>query len=110
MFAQLPETIILNLDPTSPQQSIATILADLDKAELNRLAIDVILEQRRCLEHAQDLFDRIENFDPTRDKLDDLRHDYRMALLMMKAHHQIASAVIDKLGYVPNFQECRSEH
>jgi hypothetical protein len=106
----LPETNILNLDPTSPQQSIAAVLADLDDAELNRLAIDVILEQRRRLEHAQDLFDRIEKVDTTREKLDDLRHHYRLALLMMKAHHQIASAVIDKLGYVPNFQECRSEH
>ena len=44
------------------------------------------------------------------EETEDLRHDYRLALLMMRAYHQITSAVIDKLGRVPRLPEDETSH
>ncbi|WAP66796.1 transcriptional repressor TraM [Jiella pelagia] len=100
----MPKSSSVHLKPTSAGGSIAAILDNLDECKLERLACDVIREQRRRLDDAQSLYDRLSN-DPacTADdaEADEIWHNYRLALLMMKAHHQIASAILDELGYVP---------
>ena len=109
----LPEPISLNLEPTKPKHSIAAILAGLNDVALERLALDVIREQRRHLERAQTLYEKLSVLEaeaPLGDETEDLRHDYRLALLMMRAHHQITSAVIDKLGRVPRLRQDETSH
>ncbi|MAZ15911.1 MAG: hypothetical protein CL535_06210 [Ahrensia sp.] len=109
----LPEPISLNLEPSSSKHSIAAILAGLNEVALERVAMDVIREQRRHLEHAQTLYEKLSVLEaeaPLGDEIEDLRHDYRMALLKMRAHHQITSAVIDRLGRVPRLPEDETSH
>lgn len=109
----MPEPISLNLEPSSPKHSVAAILAGLNESALERLAIDVIREQRRHLEHAQTLYEKLSALEaeaPLNEETEDLRHDYRLALLMMRAHHQITSAVIDKLGRVPRLPDDETSH
>ena len=109
----LPEPIRLNLEPSSPKHSIAAILAGLNDVALERLALDVIREQRRHLEHAQTLYEKLSVLEAEAlldEETEDLRHDYRLALLMMRAYHQITSAVIDKLGRVPRLPEDETSH
>ena len=109
----MPEPISLNLEPSSPNHSIAAILAGLNEAALERLALDVIREQRRHLERAQTLYEKLSVLEaeaPLDEETEDIRHEYRLALLMMRAHHQITSAVIDKLGRVPRLPEDETSH
>ncbi|WP_223479854.1 transcriptional repressor TraM [Oricola indica] len=109
----MPEPISLNLETLSPKQSIAAILAGLNEQALERVALDVIREQRRFLENAQTLYEKLSVLEaeaPLGDETEDLRHDYRLALLMMRAHHQVMSAVIDKLGRVPRLPEDETSH
>lgn len=89
------------------------MLAGLNEVALERLALDVIREQRRHLEHAQSLYEELSELEaeaPVDEGTEDLRHDYRLALLMMRTHHQITSAVIDKLGRVPRLPEDETSH
>ncbi|MCI5073706.1 transcriptional repressor TraM [Oricola sp.] len=109
----MPQPIILNLEPSLPKHSIAAILAGLNESALERLALDVIREQRRHLEHAQTLYEKLSTLEakaPLDERTEEIRHDYRLALLMMRAHHQITSAVIDKLGRVPRLPEDETSH
>ncbi len=104
----LPEPISFNLEPSPPKQSIAAFLAGLNERALERVALDVIREQRRRLEHAQALYEKLSTLEaeaPLDEAAETLRHDYRLALLMMHGNHQIASVVIDKLGRVPRLPE-----
>ena len=81
------------------------MLDGLPKAEIERLVVEIILENRRRLEHAQTLFERLEAIASTGEDgggLERLRRDYILAQLMLSAHHDIVSAVIDALGYVPD--------
>lgn len=106
----MSELISLILEPTSPKHSIATVLADLSTEELERLATDVILEQRRRIDTAQCLFEKLQEEASDAADLQDIQRDYRFALLMMKAQHLITSVVIDKLGYVPVIAETQAEN
>jgi len=109
----LLEPISLNLELSSPKHSIAAILAGLNEPALERVAIDVIREQRRRLEHAQALYEKLSALKAEAlpdDETENLRHEYRLALLMMRAHHQITSAVIDRLGRVPRLPEDETSH
>jgi TraR antiactivator len=113
MFALLPEPISLNLEPSSPTHSIAAILNGLDASALERVALDVIREQRRLLERAQALYENLSTLEAEarlNQETENLRHDYRLALLMMRAHHQITSAVIDKLGRMLRLPEDETSH
>ncbi|WP_162787280.1 transcriptional repressor TraM [Notoacmeibacter marinus] len=104
----MPEPISFNLEPSSPKQSIASILAGLSEHALERVALDAIREQRRRLEHAQALYEKLSMLEaeaPLDEDAETLRRDYRLALLMMHVHHQIASVVIDKLGHIPLLPE-----
>lgn len=110
---QLSEPFALKLEPSSAKHSIAAILVGLNEPALERVALDVIREQRRRLEHAQALYEKLSTLEanaPLEEEGEDLRHDYRLALLMMRAHHQITSAVIDRLGRVPRLPEDETSH
>ena len=103
----------ISLELSSPKHSIAAILAGLNEPALERVAIDVIREQRRRLEHAQALYEKLSALKAEAlpdDETENLRHEYRLALLMMRAHHQITSAVIDRLGRVPRLPEDETSH
>ncbi len=79
----------LNLDPSSPKHSIAAILSGLNEPALERVAVDVIREQRRFLEKAQTLYKKLSPLEaeaPLDDEMEEIRHEYRLALLMMRAH------------------------
>lgn len=88
----------------SAKRSISSLLANLSKTELERLAVGVILQNRHYLERAQDLYDQLQgdelgnagNEDNT-----ELHHNYHLALITLNGHHQVVSAVISALGYVP---------
>ena len=110
---QLSEPFALNLEPSSANHPIAAILAGLNESALERVARDVIREQRSRLEHAQALFEKLSTLEadaPLDEETENLRHEYRLALLMMRAHHQVTSAVIDKLGRVPRLPEAETSH
>jgi hypothetical protein len=88
----------------SAQRSIASLLEGLSDSECERLGVDVILQNRRYLEHAQALFDRLQagvQDQGTEQDGDHLRHDYHLALIILNGHHEVVRAVIDALGYVP---------
>lgn len=88
-------------------------MVGLNETALERVALDVIREQRRILEQAQALYEKLSTLEAEAsldEEIEDLRHDYRLALLMMRAHHQITSAVIDKLGHVPRLPEDETNH
>ncbi|UUP20044.1 transcriptional repressor TraM [Nitratireductor thuwali] len=83
---------------------IQTLLAGLTQDELEHVANDVIRDNRSRLQAAQELFEeigRIEAAGPMDERLEQLRHDYRIAMLNLHAQHQIVSLVVERLGFVP---------
>lgn len=91
----------------SAERSIASLFENLSEVERERLAIDVIKQNRRYLEHAQNLFERLRDSNEAIAahgdvRRDDLRHEYHFALVNLSGHHQVVRAVIDALGYVPD--------
>ena len=104
----MPDIRSLELKPDCPKHAIETILAELEQDELERLAIDIIREQRCRLAKAQELYELLGTLGQGsgEDSLaDQRRHEYRLALVMLKAHHPIAATVINKLGYIPSLPE-----
>ncbi|MCP1201087.1 transcriptional repressor TraM [Notoacmeibacter sp. MSK16QG-6] len=98
---------------SSPRLSIERILSNLTPTELEQLAIAVIRNQRERLEAAQTLYDRLDasRKGAHQDAADELvKHEYTLAMLMMTTHHQVTSAVIDKLGYVPTISGGETAH
>lgn len=98
-------------DAPSAQRSISSLLENLSRSELERLAVDVILQNRRHLEHAQALYERLQGSKQDNaedDDSGDLHHDYHLALITLNGHHQVASAVINALGYVPDIPDDRN--
>lgn len=85
----------------SAKRSISSLVETLSKPELERLAVDVILQNRRYLEHAQALYERLHSEDLHEEDSGQLYHDYHLALINLNGHHQVVSAVIAALGYVP---------
>ncbi|WP_306050941.1 transcriptional repressor TraM [Oceaniradius stylonematis] len=97
----------------SAERSIASLLENLSEVERERLAVDVIRQNRRYLEHAQTLFERLRNSDGAiavhgDAGRNDLRHEYHFALVNLSGHHQVVRAVIDALGYVPDVPDATS--
>lgn len=83
---------------------IQALLGDLTGDELERVAVAVIRENRSRLQEAQELFEeigRLEVTDPANEPLEQLRHDYRVSMLNLHAHHQLVSMVVELLGFVP---------
>lgn len=104
----MPDIRSLELKPDCSKRAIETILTELEQDELERLAIDIIREQRYRLAKAQELYELLGTLGQGsgEDSLaDQRRHEYRLALVMMKAHHPIAVTVINKLGYMPPLPE-----
>ncbi|MFC3721901.1 transcriptional repressor TraM [Neoaquamicrobium sediminum] len=89
----------------SARRSISSLLDGVPESELEQLAIEVILQNRRHLQHAQDLFERLEAHGPDADdngELQQLRHNYHLALITLNGHHEVVSAVVGALGHVPD--------
>ncbi|WP_158598536.1 transcriptional repressor TraM [Notoacmeibacter ruber] len=89
---------------SSPSLAMDNALSKLTPEQLERLAVAVICAQRRRVDHAQRLYDRLDSIQKsasTKDGEGDTLYHYTNAVLSMKAHHQIAAAVIDRLGYIP---------
>jgi hypothetical protein len=89
----------------SATRSISSLLDGVPESELEQLAIEVILQNRRHLQHAQYLFERLEAHGPDTDdneELQQLRHDYHLALITLNGHHEVVSAVVSALGNVPD--------
>ena len=106
--AILPDFLSLELKPNCSRHAIETILAQLEQDELEQLAIDIIREQRCRLAKAQELYEllgTLEQGSGDDSLVGQRRHEYRLALVMMKAHHPIAATVINKLGYMPPLPE-----
>ena len=104
----MPDIRSLELKPDCSRYAIETILAELEQDELERLAIDIIREQRCRLAKAQELYELLGTLGQGsgEDSLaNQRRHEYRLALVMMNAHHPIAAIVIDRLGYIPQLPE-----
>mgnify|MGYP002623274780 CR=1 FL=1 len=89
----------------SGQRSITSLLKNLSESELERLAVEIILQNRRYLQHAQALFDRLQAGVPDQAAEQDgehLLHDYHLALINLNGHHEVVGTLIDALGYVPD--------
>lgn len=83
---------------------IQALLAQLTEEELEHVAIAVIRENRTRLQKAQELFEqigRLEAAGPPDARLEQLRHDYRIAMLDLHAQHQVVSLVVERLGFLP---------
>lgn len=83
---------------------IHTLLAELTKDELERVAVTLVREHRTRLNTAQNLFEEIGRSEAAGTEgldLERLQHDYHIAMLNLHAQHQLVSLAIDKLGYVP---------
>lgn len=90
--------------PGASSSVIQTLLGELSTEELERVAVTVIREHRHRLHAAQELFEEINRFEACGadgGDLDELTHNYRIALLNMHAQHQLVSLIVDRLGYVP---------
>ena len=88
------------------------LLGDLTGHELERVAVAVIRENRSRLQKAQELFeeiDRIEGAGLPNEQLEQLRHDYRIAMLNLHTHHQLVSMVVERLGFVPEIDGQRPD-
>ena len=80
---------------------VRVILEELTTDELSRLAVDVIVKNRRLVDRAQLLFEQLEEPVSAGCEDEDLRHSYCLALLEMKLHHELVRIVVDTLGHVP---------
>ncbi len=90
---------------TKRERAIAAVLDELTPSELSRLAVDVIKENRRRLSLAQSLFERLDASMLGDAGVRDLCHDYRLALLELKIHHDLVRIIVEELDYVPQVPE-----
>ena len=94
--------------PDGGDRPVLEILDDVSQDELARLAIDIIQSHRHHLERAQILFEQLEEREAACEpgnSLTDLRHEYRLALLQLKNHHELVRTVVDLLGHVPDSRD-----
>jgi len=92
-------------DKAATSTAVRRLLNEISTDELEPLAIEVIREHRRRLQHAEDLFEALERGAEHRstpaERLQ-LLQDHRMAMLNLHAQHQLVSLVVTALGYVPD--------
>jgi hypothetical protein len=95
--------------PDGGDHPILEILDDVSRDELARLATDIIQAHRHHLERAQTLFEQLDvecqAVSEPDNSMKDLRHEYRLAILQLKSHHELVRTVVDCLGYVPTGAE-----
>ena len=90
---------------------VLALLDCLPSEEVSRLAVEIIRENRRRVDLAQSLFERLEETeksDISGQDLEDLRREYHVAMLELKIHHELVRLVVDVLGYVPELDEHRT--
>lgn len=90
-------------DQAKTSNTIQALLAELTADELEHVASAVIRDYQCRMRQAQDLFEAIVQLEAAgaREDLACRRHDYRVAMLNVHAHHQLVSLVVNRLGYVP---------
>ncbi|MCC0018701.1 MAG: hypothetical protein H6881_08425 [Rhodobiaceae bacterium] len=94
--------------PDGGDHPILEILDDVSHDELARLATDIVQAHQRHLDRAQRLFEQLEEQEAACEpgnSLTDLRHEYRLALLQLKNHHELVRTVVDLLGHVPDSRD-----
>lgn len=106
----MPNKVSLTAIPTGAinERSIISILEDLSSEDLLPVAIDVIRENRRRLDVAQSLFERLEAaraVEAQERRSDSLQHAYRVALLDLKIHHELVRMVVGVLGHIPELPD-----
>lgn len=87
---------------------ILALLDGLTSEEISRLAVDIIRENRQWLNLAQSLFEQLEMSEKdgtTKQILDDLKREYRLAMLELKIQHELVRLIVDVLGYLPELPE-----
>tara|TARA_Y100000815_G_scaffold100934_1_gene89710 strand:+ start:26057 stop:26392 length:336 start_codon:yes stop_codon:yes gene_type:complete len=87
---------------------VLALLDGLPSEEVSRLAVDIIRENRRRVDLAQSLFEKLEESeaaDSSNHALENLRREYRIAMLELKIHHELVRLIVDVLGYVPELDE-----
>ncbi|MCB1455991.1 MAG: hypothetical protein KDJ51_07110, partial [Nitratireductor sp.] len=91
--------------------SVLALLDGLTSEEISHLAIDIIHENRRRVNAAQILFEKLEEFETAGrsvQALENLRREYRVAMLELKIHHELVRLIVEVLGHVPDLSEDRS--
>ena len=87
---------------------VLALLDCLPSEEVSRLAVEIIRENRRRVDLAQSLFEKLEiagTADSSNHALEDLRREYRIAMLELKIHHELVRLIVHVLGYVPELDE-----
>ena len=90
---------------------VLALLDGLPSEEVSRLAVEIIRENRRRVDFAQSIFERLEEFetaDSSDHALEALQREYRVAMLELKIHHELVRLIVDVLGYVPELDEVRT--
>ncbi len=101
----MKRVVAVEPDQAATPTEVGRLLSEISIEELEALAIEVVREHRRRLQHAQDLFEALELKEQDHSdapKLAQLRHDYRVATLNLHAQHQLVSLIVAALGYVPD--------
>lgn len=100
----------LNLGQINARPVLA-LLDGLPSDEVSRLAVEIIRENRRRVDLAQSLFEKLEESQATglsNQSLEEVRRKYRFAMLELKIHHELVRLIVDVLGYVPEISEDQS--
>ena len=90
---------------------VLALLDGLPSEEVSRLAVEIIRENRRRVDLAQSLFEKLEESeaaDSSSHVLESLRREYRVAMLELKIHHELVRLIVDVLGYVPELDDVRT--
>ena len=87
---------------------VLALLDGLPSEEISRLAVEIIRENRRRVNAAQSLFEKLEKSeaaDSSDHALENLRREYHLSMFEIKIHHELVRLVVDVLGYVPEVPE-----
>ena len=90
---------------------VLALLDGLSSEEVFCLAVEIIRENRRRVDLAQSLFEKLEESEAagiSNQALEVLRRKYRVAMLELKIHHELVRLIVDVLGYVPELDEVRT--
>lgn len=86
-------------DPSALEAEIRELLDPLDDAQRENLAVSAIVEHRRLLQRAEEIFSAMNTEAATPDS--DLTESYSQAMLECKTQARAVQIMIDCLGYIP---------
>lgn len=85
--------------PSTLEAEILELLEPLDDAQRESLAVKTIIEHRRLLENAEDIFSAMSSEGAGTDS--NLAEAYRQTMLECKTQAKVVQLMIDYLGYIP---------